>query len=283
MRSKFTFLLGGLLLSSLAAHAATYTFDFNTLKDPSFYGGVSGANTAVQTYMNGLLSGGASVAVAGAVTDMGKPSASSGEDSYIGEGFVVGPTSAASLTLGNSEGVSVDGSPNVIKTSGGSVVYDTFIRNNGFSSAAGADRITMTFSGLKVYSVSFDYEIFPDGTCPSLTNCGGTGSPNLPDFELFGDGAMVIQKFGVVPGSAGTYSASPNHSAGETAPQALGTATWTFSTPVTKIEFVDWPAMIGIDNLVITSAVPEPSSVVLLASFCLACGLLIRKKLTACG
>src|SRR5712691_2409395 len=44
---------------------------------------------------------------------------------------------------------------------------DTFIDNVSSSTA-----ISMTFSGLKIYSVSFDYEIFPDGTCPTGNNCG---------------------------------------------------------------------------------------------------------------
>ena len=86
----------------------------------------------------------------------------------------------------------------------------------------------MDFSGLAISSVSFDYEIFPDGSCPSLSKCGKNDS-NLPDFTFDANGNQIFQTFGVVPGTDGTYSYSPaspyksKTSKHEAAPQLLGT------------------------------------------------------------
>ncbi len=69
----------------------------------------------------------------------------------------------------------------------------TFIQNNslgvgGVPPHAGAvpnsDAIVMSFSApINLSSISFDYEIFPDTTCPSLSNCGANHS-NLPDISV---------------------------------------------------------------------------------------------------
>ena len=51
----------------------------------------------------------------------------------------------------------------------------------------------------------------------------------------------------------------------ELAPQLLAlSGSWYFANGITKLEFVDWPRMIGIDNLALTT-VPEPGTVALLA------------------
>ena len=123
--------------------------------------------------MNNLLSGsGVSVTVAGAIATT----------TYNGDGHVVGPGSgASSYTLDNMDN-------------------GKFITNN----APGSNDILMTFTGLPadVYNVSFDLEIFPDGTCPSLSNCGA-GDSNLPDLTFLANGTTVKQWSAVVPPAPG--------------------------------------------------------------------------------
>ncbi len=230
-------------------------FNFNSL-------GEGASNTSVQTYMDGLLPAGASVIVTGSI----------GEQTYSGDGYVVGPVSGGTvypLTLGTSD---------YVGTASASIntpppVYDTFITNN---TGNGSNAITMVFSGLAISSVSFDFEIFPDGTCPSLSKsaCGGAPVsgiyPNQPDldFEALASNGTTVYSYtwyGVQP--TGTYTHSPNSgtSANEVAPQLIGHATITFTSPVTELEFIDWPQEIGIDNLQINS-VPEPATLLLLGT-----------------
>jgi hypothetical protein len=283
-----TFLGFGVLAS-----AGTYTFNFDSLP-----GSGSGANstnnsTAIATYMTTYLQThgctGCSVSVAGAVSDQG----------YTGEGNVVGPTSGhtvSPVTLGNTNGATGN------NASPGST--DTFLANTADNSSQVASQITLIFSGLQVASVSFDYEIFPDGTCPSLgyNNCGGawwnsstalSNNPNTPDLEFttgsgagtavaaFGTGGI---QYGVAPGSGDgneTHSTSSGWNSTETAPQYIGVSGTLALGNVTELNFVDWPATIGIDNLVITTStppVPEPSSVLLFGTAGLGVFLSLRRR-----
>jgi hypothetical protein len=153
-----------------------------------------------------------------------------------------------------------------------------------------SNQITLQFAGFTGKSLtftSFDYEVFPDGTCAQLnpTNCGGTGDPNQPDLKFEAgnntNGTDTLQQtfLGVTPGTTnGTATHSPisgsTHS--ELAPQLIGT--WTGSlTGVSELDFVDWPATIGIDNLNVSfsTPVPEPASIVLLGTLV----FLLTKKL----
>lgn len=218
-----------LLGAGESAHAGSITFDFNAL--------ANGANnTSVQTYMNGALGGGQSVIVTG----------SQASTNYNGDGHVVGPGSGGtSLTLGTS-----DGSTQHLTTN------DAFIDN-----VSSATEITMKFN-FKIYSVRFDYEIFPDGTCPTGTNCGS----NWPDFTFKADTVQQFKTMAVMPGNPGApYLHSPaSGGSTELAPQFLGqSGTWFFPTGVTYLEFMDWPATVGIDNLTIN--VPEPATLLLFA------------------
>jgi hypothetical protein len=220
------------------AHAIV--FDFNTIADGA-------NNSAVQTYVTTILhtlNSSWNASVSGSVAS----------NSYTGEGYVTGPVSGNSVyseTLGTSNaGVHHSGSP------------DTFLTN-----AYGWDRITMQFN-FPIYSVSFDYEIFPDGTTPSWYS-SDPSNPNWPDFSFAADGTLQFRKLSVPPVLSGSYTNSPQSSAlyYENAPQYLGqSGTWYFPNGVTKLEFIDWPVTIGIDNLCINRppCVPEPASLFLL-------------------
>jgi len=145
--------------------------------------------------------------------------------------------------------------------------------------------------------VSFNYEIFPDSTCPALNsaNCGGspTGGiyPNQPDMQLeagngtSGSDPLVAafgtsgSQYGAVPSStgAGGNGTSVNSPAlsPETAPQWIGYWSGTINSTtqgqiVTELDAVDWPATVGISNLTLTytptSTVPEPNTMRLIGS-----------------
>jgi hypothetical protein len=225
-------------------HADNFTFNFSGLANGA-------SDSAIQAYMNGVLSAGESVTVTGAVASQ----------TYNGDGHVVGPVIKGvptSYTLFNLDGT-------------------TFIKNNAPSS----NDILMNFTGLNAgsYNVSFDLEIFPDGTCPELggSNCGTPTNSNLPDLTLIANGKTINQWNAVAPPVLG-YAHSPNSggSSTELAPQLLqASGTWTIAGPLTSLEFDDWPATIGVDNLKISS-VPEPAAVLLLGT--LIAGLFIHKR-----
>jgi hypothetical protein len=194
--------------------------------------------------MNSVLGTAGSVAVTGAV----------GANGYTGDGHVVGSTTLAAT--------------------GG-----TFIING-----SGSNDILMTFSGVKIYSVSFDLEIFPDGTCPILNsaNCGGSGNPNQPDFKFDANGSLIQTWLAQTPTSPNNHSPASGAINTELAPQLLITTPVTFNFPsgVTTLEFDDWPATIGIDNLQITTTVPEPTGIVLMVSSFLASLPFLRRRMS---
>ena len=246
----------------------------------NFTGLSNGATTGqITTYMNGLLpsglNAGASVAVTGAVASQ----------TWTGDDHVVGVCTGTTSVKSGSKCNAV---ANPITLADGDA-GKTFIMNDG----PGSDRITMDFTGLTqgTYTFSFNLEIFPDGTCPVGTTNGSCNpsSANWPDLEL-GVGAtdalaaanIVATWQGVIPGTGGTSLYSPASVAtgagtAETSPQLLGASgNQSFTVGANgkvTLEFIDWPAEIGIDNLDITppglgrnSTVPETSSVLLLAT-----------------
>jgi hypothetical protein len=243
--------VGLFCIAAPSAHATpltSFTFDFNgVVLNPVTK---TGNNYAVQTYMQGVLGAAGTVTVTGAVA----------QQSYNGDGHVVGPIVSGqpvSETLGTSNGG--------VHHNGG---YDTFITNVGGATSPN-DKIIMTFS-FPIYSLSFDFEIFPDGSCPDLSGHCGAGNANLPDLELWAGTssvALVKQWSGAVPASPGyVHSPSSGSTLNENAPQLLGqSGVFSFPGGVTTLEFVDWPQLIGVDNVQV-NAVPEPSTLLLLGS-----------------
>ena len=299
--------LGLLLIAGVSAFATsvTFTFDTQTINGIVVNGLSSGATASqIATYMNQVLAAaggcpGCSVTVLVSGSSVGAVA----DQTYNGDGHVTGPgNGSTSLTLGDSTGATASNTNSTIGST------DTFIANTSDGKSQISQQITLQFHGIAGLTVtSFDYEIFPDGSCSALTSgsCGGapTGGiyPNQPDLEFaagtstngaVGAGGDTIQKtyYGVTPdtsnGMSGTIDGTATHSPNsgssnsEAAPQLIGT--WNGSlTGATELDFVDWPATIGIDNLAISynTTNPEPASLVLLGT--LVGGLLLRKKLKA--
>ncbi len=288
-----------------------FSFDTQTINGHTVTGLSSGATSSqIQSYMNSVLTyagcTGCTVTVLTGTLTNGNTAGAVADQTYNGDNNVIGPgTGSKSLTLGDTNGATQSNTNSTVNSS-----YDTFIANTNDSSGQISQQITIQFSGFTGLGLtvnSFDYEIFPDATCTSLTNsslCGGTGFPNKPDLMLeagnntngtdslvssFGTGGV---QYGVSPGSANFNSTSApcsasgtcdGHSSGDStvnSPQYIGTWTAGISN-VTELDFIDWPATIGLDNINITwdapgSSVPEPVSVILLGTA--VAGLVLRKK-----
>ncbi|MGH8798786.1 MAG: PEP-CTERM sorting domain-containing protein [Casimicrobiaceae bacterium] len=243
------------LFLALAAAAAPVSFDFNAITLSGSQGNGLGAtanSASIGTYMGATL--GTPVTVTGALATK----------TYNGEGHVNGST------LGTSDNNVAHGTPN-----------DTFIINDDFGIyGAAASSFTMTFGGgFFLTSVAFDWEIFPDASCPASTNvnnCGGSDhsatNANWPDIELMVNGVAtpIWSALATIPAT------SPKD------PQAIGTLGAAldltgYGHAITSLTFVDWPAEIGIDSLTITGGclpgtaangcilrqTPEPGSMLL--------------------
>jgi hypothetical protein len=269
-----------LFAGSVPAYAGVVTFDFNAL--------ASGASSStIQAYMNSVLAGNATVSVS---------SGAQAAKGYNGDGHVVGlGSSTVSRTLGTTEGgsgaLNGGGSTNITcgTTGCSGSNLDTWIRN-----ASGISSFVFNFSdNVVIDSVSFDYEIFPDASCTALTAaaCGGAMLPSgyypsQPDFKFSTDLGQVFQAVGTTPTSANNDSPA---SLTELTPQKAPINTGLLTSGVAGsnvLTFEDWPAAIGIDNLVInyhttpvgTAAVPEPASLVLLSTGLLSLGAAVRRR-----
>lgn len=260
----------------ISANAGTFTFNFNSL--------ASGANSAaIATYMDGVLGCANCVTVTGAIADR----------TYSGENNVVGP-GGVPVTLGTT-----DNAANNSATPGRT--YDTFLANTSDSSVPISQEISISFTGMSIASASFDYEIFPDGTCASLGwgHCGGpsnngstslANNPNTPDFEFTTGAAVggtnIFTTYGVAPSASGTNGTSTlNGSTTIHSPQYVGMSGLMTLGGVSELNFIDWPATIGVDNLVLTTttsggsgSVPEPTSVLLLATACAGVVVAMRRR-----
>ena len=291
-------------LSAVPASAApvTATFNFNDMGtgNTTSQGLGSSGNSSISAYMTSVMQGvilGSSVGVTGAVGQ-------EGTNSYAGEGFAVGPVinnAVRPLTLGDTNG---SATPNHLTTAWDSNPptlvgsHDGFIKNcTSIDSCTSSPDIFMNFNGQQISSFSFDFQIFPDGTCPQLDGVGhttscGVNNANLPDLEIWsGDNATGTHfgtLFGVAPNTAGTYKYSLNNAtgSGETAPQLLGTATYTVAagTNISTLDFMDWPETIGIDNLVVNFIPPkvnhiaEPPTIALLVFGLAGLVMMARRK-----
>ena len=229
------------------ASATSVTFDYGSLANGA-------TDTRIQSYMNSQLGANGSVTVTGAV----------GSNSYNADGHVVGAISGGSAT-----------SYTLFKLAGG-----TFIMNNSEGEPASND-ILMSFQGLTIATVSFDLEIFPDNSCTALSGskCGGSSNPNQPDLTLLANGTSVETWLGQTPGGSGSsngihassyvHSPASGLSGDELAAQLLGpSGIIALPAATTALDFQDWPATIGINDLVITfnsdpPGVPEPGTLAL--------------------
>jgi len=226
-RSRLAFVVATLsVLLPAPASAAPFLLDFNALSHGQ-------SNGTVQKYFQTEVSKafpGATVTVTGALalTD------------YDADGHVVGPVvgnAVVPMTLGNTDGGTAHGGA------------DAFLVNRGGSD----DRIVVEFS-FPIYRVEFDLQIFPDATGP------------IPDFRFVADGVEYVHLFGVLPGTNGTFLHSPFSGPNRVEPVGQLLTHLAFDLPgVTRLEFIDWPERIGIDNLRVFSAnvtavVPEPAS-----------------------
>lgn len=175
---------------------------------------------------------------------------------YDGEGYLVGPL--------------VDGEVqwrNLTDYNG-----RAFLINDRFGSNSSQITVELSFP---IYSISFDYEIFPN-----IGMADGRGhdmnSPGWPDFTFKADGAVIFRAFGVLPGKQGTFSQSPNSLKNQSdpfehSPQLIASSgTILFPDGVKKLEFIDWPPVIGVNNLQFSASplsapvpAPEPAMLVL--------------------
>ncbi|HXJ00615.1 MAG TPA: PEP-CTERM sorting domain-containing protein [Micropepsaceae bacterium] len=291
--------------SPAMAGTVTETFNFDNMGN-SVIGYNNISSYTVQSYMAGVLNSTtgftntSSVGVNGALGQQGT-------GSYTGDNHVIGPTIGGTvhpLTLGdtnnsaapNTDTSKWDASTPTLNSTDGFLKNCTGIdavTNNATSATgcytpsgtnAASPDIFLDFSSIRyqghqveIASFSFDFEIFPDGTCTADTfsGCGGAMDanghrPNLPDLELWSGNNATGHYFqtwwGTTPAGTNNDSVAMTN---ETAPQLLGVS-GTFNVDptlhLTSLDFMDWPETIGIDNLVVTfRTVPEPASIAFLA------------------
>jgi hypothetical protein len=261
------------LLATGVAPAAPITFNFTSFN-------TNDSNATISSLLS--TQAGSTVTVTGAQVN----------NNYTGDGHVTGPVIGGNVvpwTLSDTGGtVTNPTAPTVANPTQVSYLANA----NGLGPNGTSTAITMAFS-VPVYSVQFDFEIFPDGTWNPANP-----TQNIPDFEFSAtdsgnhnapmeyNGNLVASPwivYGVSPGSTDSYlpgnpttythSTVSGTGSAENVPQLIGVATFQFSSTdaATTLSFADWPATIGISNLTInpagigpyTSTVPGPSSSVL--------------------
>ena len=104
----------------------------------------------------------------------------------------------------------------------------------------------------------------------NVLRCGS----NWPDFTFKAGGNQIFETLAVMlgnPGAPYTHSPASGVNGVDLAPQFLGqSGTFSFPNGVSTLNFIDWPATIAIDNLVISKTpptpIPEPCTLLLFAT-----------------
>lgn len=163
-------------------------------------------------------------------------------------------TPFGNIVATNADYSKYDGEGYVIWQNGNAYTLADINGDKKFLNSFGSTYFTVTFP-FEVYSVQFDYQIFPDSSTPSSPS-----SSTWPDFKFYADGELQFRTLAEIP-PAGSRS---DNNLNETEPQFIGNSgLWVFPNGVTTLDFVDWPPTIGVANLSYTMqqndpVVPEP-------------------------
>src|ERR1044072_2551259 len=180
--------------------AATFTFDFESLTLA-----VGAGKGSIQTYINGVLGAACSVIV----------SDSNGivlvDTYYNGDGHVVNGASGGGTCAGGGGSTGVNTSTTACAPTLGydpskptAQRPDKYLKISSTGSAAASFNFAFTLPNIVIDSITLDYEIFPDGMCPALTNCGSYNSStgyyaNQPDMTVTTNLGQVFHDYGVAP------------------------------------------------------------------------------------